>query len=83
VGPGGGFDDLSLTQDLARSTITEGAVRSLFVVVNFVVNSPSFDPAPCVSQRGEDIGVEALVTQACIKRLDEAIVYRLARPNEI
>ena len=54
-------------------------MRALLVVVN----SPGFNLAPRVGQVSEDVGVEALIAQACIKRLDVAVVYGLAGSNEV
>jgi hypothetical protein len=48
-----------------------------------VVDSPRLDLPPSVSQRDEDIGVEAFVAQSSVKGLDVAVVDGLPRSNEI
>jgi len=68
-----------LLQELAGWSIAQRAVRTMIVVVD----SPRLDLPPSVSQRDEDIGVEAFVAQSSVKGLDVAVVDGLPRSNEI
>ncbi len=48
-----------------------------------VEHVPRLDPAPCIIEGQEPMGVEALVPEAAVERLDEGIVGRLAGATEV
>jgi len=65
---GGWFDGLWLPQELAGSSISLRAVRTLIVVAD----SPFFNFASSLSERDGKVRVDALVREPRNKRLDEA-----------
>ncbi|CAH1696453.1 hypothetical protein CHELA1G11_40062 [Hyphomicrobiales bacterium] len=59
---------------LVRGRATEARVRP----VGIVIHLPFFDQPACGRQVAEHVLIEALVTEATIQALDEALLHRLA-----
>lgn len=51
--------------------------------VGVVVDPPFFDDLARLFEVGEQVLVEALVAQAAVEALDEAILHRFARRNVV
>ena len=59
--------------------VTEATVGSNGVVVD----APRLDDPPDLGDRGEDVLVEALVTEPAVEAFDEGILHRLARGDVV
>lgn len=51
--------------------------------VGVVVDSPVFDDPSCLVEVGEEMLVEALVSQAAVEAFDKSVLQRLARCNVV
>ena len=54
-------------------------VRTFLVVVD----PPVFNDSPCIRDVGEPVFIETLVTKLAVETLDEGILNRLSRSNEV
>ena len=54
-------------------------VKARLRSVGVVVGPPFFDDVACLGEVGEQMLVEALVAQAAVEALDEAVLHRFAR----
>lgn len=60
--------------ELGGRDIADRGVRPEMIVID----PPAFDLLPSVLERQEPVGIEALVPEAAVERLDERVVGRLA-----
>lgn len=65
--------------ELSRRQIAQGRVRTKVVVLS----APRFDLLPSVLERQEPMGVETLVPERAVERLDERVVGRTTRAREV
>ena len=65
--------------ELNRCKPVKARVRS----VGVVVDPPFFDDLACLLDVGEQVLVEALVTQSAVEALHEAILHRFAGRNVV
>src|SRR5215212_1705352 len=74
----GRFHSLVFSRELLRSFVSEGAVRTMLIVIVAVL----LDECACLEQRGEDLAIEQFVTEAAVERLAIGILPGAARLDE-
>lgn len=70
---------LTLTDELVRGQVPEQAVRPTLIVIY----APGINDGLGMSERGDLVHVQTLVSQSSIRPLNEGIFHGFARPNKI